>query len=44
MLRQYFSMSQRETGNLQLVNDQIFIHSIFCTKRAYIAVMQLTVG
>ena len=40
MIRQCFSMSQRETWNLQLVNDQIFIHSIFCTKRHYIAVMK----
>jgi len=35
-----FSTSQRETWSLQWVNDQILIHSNFCTKRNYIAVTQ----
>jgi len=36
----FFSTSQRETWSLQWVNDQILIHSIFCTKRGYIALTQ----
>jgi len=35
-------MSQRETRNLQLVIDQIFTHSIFCTKCDYNAVTQFS--
>ena len=39
-IRQYFSTSQRETLSLQWVIDKLLIHSIYWTKRDYIAVTQ----
>jgi len=39
-IRRYFSTSQRETWSLQWVNDKLLIHSVYWTKRDYIAVTQ----
>jgi len=39
-IRQYFSTSQRETWSLPWINDKLLIHSIYWTKRDYIAVTQ----